>query len=899
MQTSDRVELSDETVAKALSGAEAQANGDDARKRALAYARGRYGAGLGRYVNAIDALDLPHGDVLDVGCGVGPWTVALAAGNDQVVAFDLRQEYIDVASLVADQLGLGERVRFRTGTVERLEEPAGSLDAVLCHMVMMWVPERELGMTEFARVLKNDGLLYVAYTTHAMDVRRIASAEGTGDWERARPPASVLLSSSLYELGAFQYGTRVRSFRGGELERSAELHGFRIESTPHVEDGPHEWRNMRTSGDFLARKVAEAGASERNALSGLSTAERAARLRLLIDDGAPRLALRLLEEFGVGEEDKVRLRMAAALKIGDVDTAAGLLDDLRGADSARLRGIYHLERGDHDEAAREFGRMEEDRDAHFLLGAATLAGGDSKAAAEHFHQELEADSASSRSLAGAVIAALDGGDHGAVPSLLAAFAVEQDGPTASSQPDQPGFDELPDTSQPVHLDVHDDESIHYSATHRTLVNTVFEHLEVGPEDVFVDLGCGKGRMVLAAAMHPFKRIVGVELGDELAAVARENVERNRERMRCQDVEIVTHDASAFSIPDDATVLYLYNPFKGEVFRQALANILASLDRHPRPLKLVYMLPWGDQIVRESGRFDVVERVPIGEGPLDEIVYYESRPAAAEDELPVHRISVTQEELAAAPRQTRGMFLHVVNGFVETGFFGREESPSKDWAFIDLDEYSGFDEFLGKIKKIQKGNAIRSARKSRDLGHYSKFFNEDTFVVDIAAVDQSTPERQGSAMTEHYLRTVEERGGYPKEYMPPPEPDDTLFWDRHWGTFRAEPGHSQGELVVDERLLAYCKFRRVGPFTFYGTILGHADHLDEGVVYRMHLDLVEHLFEQRARSATGDDTADRSLEGIRYLGYARYFNQGEGLKMWKRRMGFRPGYFLYDYPNDSQ
>lgn len=545
--------------------------------------------------------------------------------------------------------------------------------------------------------------------------------------------------------------------------------------------------------------------------------------------------------------------------------------------------------------------MENDEDARFLLGVAMLASGDSKTALAHFHRELESDPGGPRAVAGAVIAALDSGDRGALPPLVAALSdrispEEADSVTAQARPDDPGFDELPDTSQPVHLDLHDDESIHYSATNRLLVSTVFENLEVGPEDVFVDLGCGKGRIVLAAAMHPFKRIVGVEIADELAAVARENVERNRERLRCQEIEIVTHDISDYSIPDDATVLYLYNPFKGEVFKKALANIVASLDRNPRPLTLVYLLPWGDEMVRESGRFDVARRVPIGDGPLDEIVYYESRSPAAEDGLPVYRIGVTEDEVADAPRQVRGMFLHVVEGFEASGFFSRDELPPKDWAYIDFDEYENYDDFLRTIKKIQNGNGPRNARKSSDLGYYSKFFNADTFVADVATIDQSAPARQGSGMTEHYLRTIEERGGYPEEYMPPPEPEHNLFWDRHWGTFCAEPGHSQGEVVVDERLLAYCKFRRVGPFTFYGTILGHADYLDVGVMYRMHLDLVQYIFEQRALVAAGDDTADHSLDGARFLGYARYFNQGEGLKMWKRRMGFRPGYFLYVHPS---
>ena len=50
------------------------------------------------------------------------------------------------------------------------------------------------------------------------------------------------------------------------------------------------------------------------------------------------------------------------------------------------------------------------------------------------------------------------------------------------------------------------------------------HGEVDSDDVFIDLGSGKGRMVLAAAArYPFKRVIGVELAEQLHEVARANV----------------------------------------------------------------------------------------------------------------------------------------------------------------------------------------------------------------------------------------------------------------------------------------------------------------------------------------------------------------------------------------
>lgn len=86
--------------------------------------------------------------------------------------------------------------------------------------------------------------------------------------------------------------------------------------------------------------------------------------------------------------------------------------------------------------------------------------------------------------------------------------------------------------------------------------------EVGRRDVFADLGCGKGRIVLQAAIaYPLARVIGVELSGELASTARANVERNRSRWRAAQVEIVQGDVLNWVPPHDLSIVYLHNPFR--------------------------------------------------------------------------------------------------------------------------------------------------------------------------------------------------------------------------------------------------------------------------------------------------------------------------------------------------
>jgi SAM-dependent methyltransferase len=129
--------------------------------------------------------------------------------------------------------------------------------------------------------------------------------------------------------------------------------------------------------------------------------------------------------------------------------------------------------------------------------------------------------------------------------------------------------------------------------------------EVRPDDVFLDLGSGMGRTVLAAATtYSFRRVTGVEISPELHKIALENVDRNHARLR-SPVELVNADVLDYSIPDDVTVVYLYNPFLGDIFQHVLDALEASVDRNPRELRIVYLAPHEEQRLLASNRVTLV------------------------------------------------------------------------------------------------------------------------------------------------------------------------------------------------------------------------------------------------------------------------------------------------------
>jgi predicted RNA methylase len=86
---------------------------------------------------------------------------------------------------------------------------------------------------------------------------------------------------------------------------------------------------------------------------------------------------------------------------------------------------------------------------------------------------------------------------------------------------------------------------------------------------FIDLGCGKGRMLIVAAELGFKSCVGVEFADELAATAKRNVAASG----FKTISIVHGDAGSYRFNDEPFVLYMFNPFSAAIMERVRANLL--------------------------------------------------------------------------------------------------------------------------------------------------------------------------------------------------------------------------------------------------------------------------------------------------------------------------------------
>ena len=118
---------------------------------------------------------------------------------------------------------------------------------------------------------------------------------------------------------------------------------------------------------------------------------------------------------------------------------------------------------------------------------------------------------------------------------------------------------------------------------------------------FIDLGSGKGRVLLMASEYPLRKIIGVEFMPELHRTAQENIAKHAsEPQQCRQVRSMSMDARDFEFPDGPLIVYLFNPFSKATFVAVLENLRQSIEQAPRPVYVAYRFTEHEKILAEAG-----------------------------------------------------------------------------------------------------------------------------------------------------------------------------------------------------------------------------------------------------------------------------------------------------------
>jgi predicted RNA methylase len=106
------------------------------------------------------------------------------------------------------------------------------------------------------------------------------------------------------------------------------------------------------------------------------------------------------------------------------------------------------------------------------------------------------------------------------------------------------------------------------------------------EFTFVDVGCGKGRVLLLAASQGFDKIMGIEFAPLICQIAEQNLVRFVGR-RPTEWAIINADATEIDLPSGVPLLiYSFNPFDAEIWKRFVPVLLRAREVNKKPLCLV-------------------------------------------------------------------------------------------------------------------------------------------------------------------------------------------------------------------------------------------------------------------------------------------------------------------------
>ena len=151
----------------------------------------------------------------------------------------------------------------------------------------------------------------------------------------------------------------------------------------------------------------------------------------------------------------------------------------------------------------------------------------------------------------------------------------------------------------------------YDATPPDTVRRSIALLKISHQEyIFIDLGSGKGRVMLVASEFPFKECIGIEYAPDLHQVAVSNIGVFRsDKQRCRVIKSFCHDAATFPLPETPLVLFFAHPFGEAVLEKFLQSVLRSLQEKPRKVYVIYYDPicsdqWVDAGFRELDSQDL-------------------------------------------------------------------------------------------------------------------------------------------------------------------------------------------------------------------------------------------------------------------------------------------------------
>lgn len=121
--------------------------------------------------------------------------------------------------------------------------------------------------------------------------------------------------------------------------------------------------------------------------------------------------------------------------------------------------------------------------------------------------------------------------------------------------------------------------------------------------MLLDLGCGKGRVLLIASIFQFQEARGIEFARELCNIARNNCAIFKKANGTRTTfTVIESDVVDYIIRPEENVFFFYNSFDKKILNRVLANIADSLKRAPRKVLFICYNPHLSHVIDQQGGF---------------------------------------------------------------------------------------------------------------------------------------------------------------------------------------------------------------------------------------------------------------------------------------------------------
>jgi SAM-dependent methyltransferase len=181
-------------------------------------------------------------------------------------------------------------------------------------------------------------------------------------------------------------------------------------------------------------------------------------------------------------------------------------------------------------------------------------------------------------------------------------------------------------------------SVGYVGATPSIVRKSLDVIHVPSDAEFIDLGCGKGRVLIVAAEYPFRSITGIDLSRYACDRARRNVAKLPRTTYGDRIRILEGDASMPALPlAPCIVLFLYNSFRRPLVEVLVKHLETEFARVPtREVWIVYYnpvcfdlfdrSPWIQRYFAAKIEFDEEESraAPTGNTADSVLIYYAGR-----------------------------------------------------------------------------------------------------------------------------------------------------------------------------------------------------------------------------------------------------------------------------------